>query len=157
MKYAQLFVALLLCALAALPAAAQTQAASLRGSVHDSSGAVIPGAKLTLTNIDQNRPWSTDSNEAGQYIFQQIPPGNYSLRVEADGFKRYQRPRFILNVAQVAELDVSLEIGDVTETTETTAEARCWRRPPRIWARSSTPAPPNRCRSTAATSCSSCR
>ncbi|MBI1356056.1 MAG: TonB-dependent receptor plug domain-containing protein [Acidobacteria bacterium] len=122
MQQIRALVALSLCALAAIPAAAQTQAATLRGAVQDASGAVVPGAKLTLTNIDQNRPWKTESNAAGEYVFQQIPPGNYSLAVEAEGFKRYERPRFILNVAQVADIDVELEIGAVTETIEITAE-----------------------------------
>ena len=109
--------------LASLSAFSQTQTATVRGTVSDASGAVIPGAVLTLTNIDQNRPWSAESNAAGAYVFQQIPPGNYSLAVEAEGFKRHQRPSFILQVAQVAEIDVPLEVGDVTEVVEITAEA----------------------------------
>jgi len=109
--------------LAAVNAQAQTQTATVRGVVTDSSGAVIPGARLTLTNIDQNRPWSTESNDAGAYVFQQIPPGNYSLEVETDGFKKYSRPSFILQVAQIAEINVPLEVGAVTEVVEITAEA----------------------------------
>ena len=102
---------------------AQTQTATVRGEVTDSTGAVIPGAALTLTNLDQNRPWEVESNAAGAYVIQQIPPGNYSLVVQADGFKRYERQRFILQVAQVAEINVPLEVGDITETVEITAEA----------------------------------
>lgn len=111
--------------LAAFPAAvlAQTQTATVRGEVTDSTGAVIPGASLVLTNVDQNRPWEVESNATGAYVFQQIPPGNYSLAVEADGFKRYERQRFILQVAQVAEINVPLEVGDLTETVEISAEA----------------------------------
>lgn len=111
--------------LAAFPAAvlAQTQTATVRGEVTDSTGAVIPGAALVLTNVDQNRPWEVESNATGAYVFQQIPPGNYSLAVEADGFKRYERQRFILQVAQVAEINVPLEVGDLTETVEISAEA----------------------------------
>ncbi len=107
----------------AVSALAQTQTATVRGTVTDSSGAVIPGAALTLTNVDQNRPWAAESNAAGAYVFQQIPPGNYSLAVETEGFKRYERRQFILQVAQVAEIDVPLEIGDITEVVEISAEA----------------------------------
>ena len=113
----------LLFAAAAVAAYSQTQTATVRGSVSDASGAVIPGAALTLTNVDQNRPWEGEANASGAYVFQQIPPGNYSLSVEAAGFKRYERPRFILQVAQVAEIDISLEVGDVTEVVEISAEA----------------------------------
>lgn len=108
---------------AAVWTSAQTQTATVRGEVTDSTGAVIPGAALTLTNLDQNRPWEAESNAAGAYVIQQIPPGNYSLVVQADGFKRYERQRFILQVAQVAEINVPLEVGDITETVEITAEA----------------------------------
>lgn len=108
---------------AAVWTSAQTQTATVRGEVTDSTGAVIPGAALTLTNLDQNRPWEVESNAAGAYVIQQIPPGNYSLVVQADGFKRYERQRFILQVAQVAEINVPLEVGDITETVEITAEA----------------------------------
>ena len=110
-------------ALAAVAAFAQTQTATVRGTVTDASGAVIPGVGLTLANVDQNRPWKGESNASGAYVFQQIPPGNYSLSVEAAGFKRYERPRFTLQVAQVAQIDISLEVGDVTEVVEITAEA----------------------------------
>ena len=108
---------------AAVAAYAQTQTATVRGAVTDASGAVIPGAALTLTNVDQNRPWSAESNASGAYVFQQIPPGNYSLSVEAEGFKRYERQGLILQVAQVADLDIPLEVGDVTEVVEISAEA----------------------------------
>ncbi len=118
-----LLATLLASALAVEPASAQTQTATVRGAVTDSTGAVIPGATLTLTHVDQNRPWSAESNAVGAYVFQQIPPGSYSLEVAADGFKRYIRPSFILQVAQVAEIDIPLEVGEVTETVEITAEA----------------------------------
>ncbi len=104
------------------PLAAQTQFASVRGVVEDSSGAVVPGATLRLTNIGQNRPWTTRSNESGAYIFLQIPPGHYKLQVEAMGFKRFAREGLILQVAQIAELNVGMEVGSLTETVQVTAE-----------------------------------
>jgi len=103
-------------------AAAQTQFASLRGQVEDASGAVVPNAALTLTNIDQNRPWTTTSNDAGVYVFQQIPPGSYKLQVEAQGFKRLTRDGLILQVAQIAEVNLRMELGSVNETIQVSAE-----------------------------------
>jgi hypothetical protein len=114
----QTAVALLL----SLPLFAQTQTASVRGVVQDSSGAVIPNAALTLVNVDQNRFWSTQANDSGAYVFLQIPPGNYRLQVEAQGFKRFAREGLILQVAQVAELNVQLEVGALSETVQVRAE-----------------------------------
>jgi hypothetical protein len=102
---------------------AQTQFASVRGLVQDSSGAIVPGAALTLTNVEQNRPWQTRSNEAGAYVFQQIPPGRYTLSAEAQGFKRFSNEGLILQVAQVAEINLTLEVGAVTETVQVKSEA----------------------------------
>ncbi|MGH9631874.1 MAG: carboxypeptidase-like regulatory domain-containing protein, partial [Bryobacteraceae bacterium] len=102
---------------------AQTQTATVRGAVTDASGAVVPEAKLTLTNIDQNRPWTTTANAEGSYVFVQIPPGRYSLTAEASGFKRYERESFTLEVAQILGLDISLELGNVTEVIQVTGEA----------------------------------
>ena len=112
---------LLLCG--AVAAFAQTQSATVRGSIQDASGAVIPGAAVTIVNTDQNRPWTTESNATGEYLIQQLPPGPYRLEVVAEGFKRYERVRLTLQVAQVAELNVTLEVGAVTEVIEITAEA----------------------------------
>src|SRR5215469_14597305 len=105
-------------ALLAAVASAQTQTATLRGKVSDNSGAVIPGAQVTLTNTEQNRSWNASSNSEGVYEFVQIPPGKYSLAVEARGFKKYQHTGMTLEVAQVAALDVGMELGSVTETVE---------------------------------------
>src|SRR3954468_6754788 len=98
-------------ALSILMLAAHCQAqtyATVTGNVRDASGAVIPNAALVLTNVDQNRPWKSETNQVGAYSFQQIPPGNYRLEVEAQGFKKFSRTGLILNVAQVAEIDVPM-------------------------------------------------
>ncbi|MBI3679204.1 MAG: TonB-dependent receptor [Acidobacteria bacterium] len=100
----------------------QTQTATVRGLVTDRSNAVVPGASVILTNVDQNRSWRVNTNAEGEYVLVQIPPGPYSLSVEAKGFKKYQHTGMILEVAQVAALDVSLEIGSTTEVIEVTTQ-----------------------------------
>ncbi len=102
---------------------AQTEAATLRGVVRDASQAVVPGAAVTLTNVDQNRSWKAVTNDRGEYDIEQIPPGRYSLAVELRGFKKFLRPGMTLTVNQVAEVDVTLEPGSVTETVQVQAEA----------------------------------
>src|SRR2546423_8892287 len=107
----------------AIAVVAQTQTATVRGVVTDVSSAVVPGAAVTLMNVDQNRSWRVTSNADGDYVFVQIPPGNYSLSVEAKGFKKHERTGLTLEVAQVAALDVALEIGAVNEAVEVKSQA----------------------------------
>src|SRR5712692_10283325 len=114
--------AIVLLLLSIATAYAQTQTATVHGVITDSSGAVVPNAPVALTNVDQNRSWRASTNSEGEYLFVQIPPGNYALAVEAKGFKKYQRTGLTLEVAQVAALDVSLQVGSVTEVVEVTAE-----------------------------------
>lgn len=112
-----------LCSLLSPAVWGQTEAATLRGSVRDTSQAVVAGAQVRLTNIDQNRTWSATSNATGAYDIEQIPPGRYSVTVEASGFKRYQQPGITLQANQIANIDVTLQVGAVTETVEVQAEA----------------------------------
>ena len=107
----------------AAAAYAQTQTATVRGVVKDKSGAVIPDVVVTLLHTDQNRPWRSSTNAEGEYLFVQIPASNYSLTVEANGFKKYHQSGIVLEVAQVVSLDVALEIGAATDTIEVTSQA----------------------------------
>ncbi|MCL5745042.1 MAG: TonB-dependent receptor, partial [Acidobacteria bacterium] len=120
MRFAQFLLLVSLCARSVF---AQTQGATLRGVVTDSSAAVVAGASLTLTNVDQSRSWTFQTNTAGEYVFVQIPPGHYALAVEAPGFKKHVREGLTLEVAQVAELNITLEVGAVNETIDVTAQA----------------------------------
>lgn len=113
---------LLLALLYAGAAFSQTQTATVRGIVTDRSGAVVPGAAITLRNVDQNRDYPATTNGEGEYVLVQIPPSNYTLTVEAKGFKKYQRTGMVLEVAQVAALDVQLEVGASAEIVEVTSQ-----------------------------------
>jgi carboxypeptidase family protein len=61
---------------------------SIAGNVKDPTGAVVPGVKITLTNIATNAQFSSISNERGEFQFLQLPPANYSLVIESPGFKK---------------------------------------------------------------------
>jgi hypothetical protein len=91
------------------------------GLVKDGSGAVVANAAVVFSNVDQQRDWKTRTESDGEYVLVQVPPGNYGLSVEAPGFRRYQRRGLILEVAQTAAIDVTMELGPVTESLEVTA------------------------------------
>lgn len=117
-----LIVTLLLLAFGASNSArAQLSTASLNGNVRDSSGANLPGAKVTLRNVDTAVAKSTVSNGVGAYAFVSITPGKYVLQVSATGFKPAATKEFILTVGQAAQMEVPMEIG--SDTTTVTVES----------------------------------
>jgi outer membrane receptor protein involved in Fe transport len=91
--------------------------------VTDPTGASVPRAGVVVTDVDRNVQHRTVTDEAGRYAVPALPPGNYSLGVEAPGFKKYVRGPFPLAVQQQATLDVQLEVGEVTATVEVAAQA----------------------------------
>src|SRR5262249_19589390 len=93
------------------------------GRVTDPSGAVIPGASLTLTNTNTNAVRNVVSTEAGAYTFPSIAPGFYRLRTELPGFKAAVSEPFEVQVQQVVRLDVVLQVGQISETVEVAATA----------------------------------
>ena len=88
----------------------------------DASGASIGNAAVTATNTSTNQAFRTTTNEAGNYVIQQLPVGQYELAVEASGFRRYVRRSIELNVAQTLTIDANLEIGQVEQVVEVTAD-----------------------------------
>ena len=92
---------------------AQTSQATIRGTVHDSSNAVIVGATVTLTNVDTRVSASTTTNENGDYIILNINPGTYTLEAASKGFTAQKLKPFVLQVNQSSTLDFSLAVGAV--------------------------------------------
>jgi hypothetical protein len=94
-------------------AAVAQDSASLTGTVQDSSGGVIVGAEVTITNIDQGLARTFRSNSSGEYLAAALPPGHYSITVKAPGFAVYEAREVTLRVAQNARIDVTLRVGQV--------------------------------------------
>ena len=90
---------------------AQLSTASLNGSVRDSTGAVIPSAKIVLRNVDTAVENTTVTNGAGAYLFLDITPGRYTVRTSVPGFVEQQVPEFTLTVGQAATIDFALTVG----------------------------------------------
>ncbi len=99
-----------------LPGAEVT--ASLSGTVKDSSGGVVPGAAVTLTNDQTNISVTAKSGPDGSYSFTLVPVGDYRLTVEQTGFRKYVQRGIVLQVNQTAKQDVSLQVGAATEVVE---------------------------------------
>src|SRR5437899_2771535 len=99
---------------------AQITSATLVGTVSDSTGAVIPNAQVTAINVDTNLKHTVQSNGDGAYRLEFLPVGSYKLEVSASGFKAYTRSGIVLEVSQIAQADVTLQIGKTGETVEVT-------------------------------------
>ena len=95
---------------------------SLRGTVSDSQGGVIPGAVVTLTDRDKGASRQIVTDAVGSYAFLQLPPGTYTLKVENPGFSTATRDSIKLLVNTPATLDLRLEVGNASETVNVTAE-----------------------------------
>lgn len=97
---------------------AQQETATITGSVRDASGAIVPRATVTVTNIQTNISVKTESDEAGFYVIPSLRPGEYSVSAESAGFPKIVRTGVTLQVAQVARIDLTLQAGQLTEVVE---------------------------------------
>src|ERR1044071_28469 len=104
-------------------ALAQVNAASLTGLITDTTGAVVPGATITATNIATNVEQTSKSDSSGYFTFPSLPIGVYQIAVEMQGFKKSIRNGVSLQVGQKARRDFSLEIGQVSESVSVTSSA----------------------------------
>jgi outer membrane receptor protein involved in Fe transport len=100
--------------------AAQQATAQLVGTIKDSSGAVIPGAKVTLTNADTNVSRNINSDKNGDFVFTLIPIGTYGVAVQQTGFSKYVQHGIRLEINQNARLDVVLQVGTAAQVVEVT-------------------------------------
>ena len=101
---------------------AQTTTASLTGTVMDKTGAVLPGARVTATNLDTSTSRSVETNGAGNYSLLFLPIGRYRLDISYTGYKKFEQSPVTLEVGAAVTIDARLEVGAVTETIEVTAE-----------------------------------
>lgn len=122
MKINRLALAVLLAC--ALPSAAQEFRATVSGTVADSSGAVIPNARIRVVNVETNVAVTTQSNEAGFYVVPALQPGSYRIETEVTGFKRYVRDGLVLQIQDRPVVDIVLEPGELSTTVNVTSEAQ---------------------------------
>jgi hypothetical protein len=111
--------ALLLC----LPAFSQLNSGSIAGAIGDQTGAVIAGAKVTVTDSERGVSRALVTDSAGQYTAPSLTPGQYTVRAEATGFKGVERANIILGVGQAVRIDLELQPGEQNQTVTVTADA----------------------------------
>ncbi len=103
--------------------AQQADTAVVVGAVTDATGAVIPGVDIRLSHAATGANYSAQTDASGFYRTPPVRIGEYRMEVESPGFKRIQRTGVILNAGDTRQVDLVLEIGEVTETIEVVAQA----------------------------------
>ena len=103
-----------LCLSLSLSVFAQGTTSRLTGTVTDSTGAVVAGATVTLSNVARGSSLKTTTSDNGSYSFDLIQAGTYTVTVEKDGFKKFVSINNVVNISQPARINVALEIGDVS-------------------------------------------
>jgi hypothetical protein len=101
----------------------QTTTAEIVGKVADSSGALIPGASISIFNAETGTKRETATDTEGVYVAPSLQPGNYRVTVQKDGFRPVSREPVVLTVNQVARIDFQLEVGAVTENVQVAASS----------------------------------
>ena len=115
---------LLVLFLAATAAVAQTGGgATLVGTIKDGSGALVPSAKVTVLNTGTSFLSESVTSAEGSYYIPYLNPGTYRLTVEASGFKQYVRDGIELRSGETPRVDITLEVGSLTEAVQVSAQA----------------------------------
>src|SRR5262249_41083143 len=107
-----------LCMLAAVPALAQFDAASVVGNVRDRSEAGVAGVTIVLTNQDTNIEGKTKTDSEGNYTFFNVKIGTYTVSAESQGFSKAVAKDIIVSVNARQRVDLTLQVGVVTESVE---------------------------------------
>jgi hypothetical protein len=118
-----IFAAALLALAQATPSVhAQAVYGSIFGTVTDNSGAVVPGAEVTITNIGQQKEYKTITNASGGYSQGALIPGRYQVKTELTGFKTFIQESVEVKVDAAARVDAVLQVGQVQEVVTVTGE-----------------------------------
>src|SRR5262245_53523293 len=102
---------------------AQSITASLAGTVLDQGGAGVPGAVVRAIHVDTSTPYSVVSDASGNFDFPQLRLGAYRVEAERSGFRKLVRDGISLELNQRSKLDLTLQVGNVSETIEVSGQA----------------------------------
>jgi len=104
---------------------------NIQGTVNDATGAVVTGANVRIVSTATNVSQSTTTASNGTFAFFALPIGSYNLSVEAKGFRRGDVTGINVEVNQQAKVDVTLQVGEITQSVEVQANAS-WCKPNRL-------------------------
>lgn len=102
---------------------AQVNTSAIAGAITDESGSVVPNASISVVHVDTGLERKTQSGEAGEYVFPQLPPGRYELTARAPGFQGAVVKDLVLAIAQREVVNVTLKLGQVAEEVTVSAQA----------------------------------
>ncbi|HZT39309.1 MAG TPA: carboxypeptidase-like regulatory domain-containing protein, partial [Bryobacteraceae bacterium] len=107
---------------AAVASFGQTFYGSIVGAVSDPTGGFVPQANVTLTNLGTGERRVMQSDENGNFHFVNLVPGQYKVEVEKSGFRRFAREPITVEVQSAVRIDVTMQVGDVSQVVEVTAQ-----------------------------------
>ena len=102
-------------------AAAQTNTGQISGTVRDSSGLVLPGVTVTVTNVNTSNGYTAVTGPKGDYVVTNLPVGTYSVRAELEGFRKAEKTGFALTADGRISADFTLGVGNLTEVVQVQA------------------------------------
>ena len=109
--------------LSAIPAFTQEFRGTISGHVLDASGRAIPSASVQAVNLANNESFAAKTDDSGSYTIPQLSPGDYRVTITAPGFKQYLQERLTLAVGQIAGVNATLQVGEVSQTVEVSSNA----------------------------------
>src|SRR3989475_404542 len=95
----------------------------ISGTITDSTGAVVPGARVTVTNKNTQQSYPSTTNDSGYYVVVNLPAGTYDVTTEKEGFERCTNAGVHLDPAEAVQVNCALQVGQVTQTVEVSAAA----------------------------------
>lgn len=116
--------ALLICLPACFSAVAQTVTGSIRGTITDSSGAIVPNATVTATNVATSVKTTATTNQTGDYAIRFLQIGQYKLSVSSPGFTTAEYGPFPLEIDQTAKIDIALKVGTTSTTVTVSSQVQ---------------------------------
>jgi hypothetical protein len=122
LRFLRVIIGLVFLIALASPAFAQTPSGEISGLVTDSSGSVLPGVRVTLTNVATNGIRLAQTNDSGLYVFPAVPSGAYKLKVELEGFSTVERNNIQVQVGSANKFPFTMEIGQLTDVVQVVAD-----------------------------------